>query len=194
LNEVLRARVRQGDLRDLPYADEEFHAALLNEVLEHVPDESASLTEIHRVLRIDGKLIVFSPNRWFPFEAHGVYLKRSGRFVPPYVPFIPYIPLPIGRRFFRYWARNYGHRELRNLVIDAGFQLEWTGFVWQTFENISGRQPWWISGSRGALRRIASLLERIPVLKMFGVSQVIVARKKSGPLNGAIRETSDPDD
>jgi hypothetical protein len=41
------------------------------------------------------------------FETHGVYLKRSGRRVPHYV------PLGIGRIWFRYWARNYWPRVLR---------------------------------------------------------------------------------
>ena len=175
--QVLQARVFQGNLEAIPFPNEDFDAALLNEVLEHLPDERKALAEIRRILRRDGHLIVFSPNRWFPFETHGVTMKRSGVRLPPYVPLIPYIPLSLGRRFLDYWARNYWHRELRDLVISSGFQIEATLYIWQTFENISGSQPGWMSRAKPVLRRLAGALERAPLLRNFGVSQVIVARR-----------------
>jgi SAM-dependent methyltransferase len=176
-HESLEDRVRQGDLEAIPFPDAHFDVAMLNEVLEHLPDERKALAEIRRVLRPGGALVVFSPNRWFPFETHGVVSRKTGRMIPPYVPLIPYIPLAIGRRFFQYWARNYWHRELRDLLVGAGFRIESTGYVWQTFENISGTQPAAIRVARPILRGMASVLERTPLLKQFGVSQVVVARK-----------------
>ncbi len=173
----LRDRVLEGNLEAIPFPDGDFDAALLNEVLEHLPDERKALTEITRVLRRGGHLIVFSPNRWFPFETHGVTTKRSGVRLPPYVPLIPYIPLSLGRRFLHYWARNYWHQELRDLVISSGFRIEAKLYIWQTFENISGSQPGWMSRAKPLLRRLAGALERTPLLKNFGVSQVIVARR-----------------
>lgn len=62
-----------------------------------------------------GALIVFSPNRLFPFETHGVALRGSGRKVPPAVPFIPWVPLRLGRLCFDYWARNYWPWEFASL-------------------------------------------------------------------------------
>src|SRR6185295_15840006 len=91
--DIGRQRIRQGDLNAIPFPDEFFDAVLLNEVLEHVPNERTVLLEIHRVLRRSGRLFVFSPNRWFPFETHGAELKMNGYKIPPYVPLIPYIPL-----------------------------------------------------------------------------------------------------
>lgn len=176
-SDALRNRVREANLESIPFSSEHFDAVLLNEVLEHVPDEAKVLAEIHRVLRDGGRVIVFSPNRWFPFETHGVILKSSGRILPPYVPLIPYIPLSLGRRVLKYWARNYWHGELRNLLVGAGFQIEAKRYMWQTFENISGTQPAWMARTSPLLRRLAGALERTPVLKGFGVSQVLVARK-----------------
>jgi SAM-dependent methyltransferase len=60
------------DGRSLPFDDASFDGAFVNEVLEHVVDEAASLDELHRVIRPGGYLVVISPNRWFPFEGHGV--------------------------------------------------------------------------------------------------------------------------
>jgi ubiquinone/menaquinone biosynthesis C-methylase UbiE len=169
--------VQQADLEALPFASDCFNSALLNEVLEHVPDERRALAEVWRVLRPGGTLIVLSPNRLYPFETHGVYLRASGRALPPHIPFVPYIPLRLGRRLFRYWARNYWPRELAELVRSAGFELTYTGFLWQTFENISGRQPRLITAVKPLLRGIANLGERVPVLRRLGVSQALVARK-----------------
>jgi ubiquinone/menaquinone biosynthesis C-methylase UbiE len=171
-----RNSIQQGDLSAIPFRSQSFDAVLLNEVLEHVPDERRVLLEIRRVLHRGGRLFVFSPNRWFPFETHGVELKWSGKKVPPYIPAIPYIPLPIGRQIFNYWARNYWHHELRELLTTSGFQIESTTFIWQTFENISGTQPRWMALCRPWLRTISSALEKTPLLRAFGVSQVVIAQ------------------
>ena len=69
------ARVSQGDIQKLPFRDVSFDLALVNEVLEHVPDDLAGLREVHRVLRPGGQVVVFSPNRLYPFETHGVFVR-----------------------------------------------------------------------------------------------------------------------
>src|SRR4051812_45501937 len=58
----------------LRFEDQSFDGVLLNEVLEHIADEAASSSEIRRVLRPYGFLAAISPNRWFPFEGHGMRL------------------------------------------------------------------------------------------------------------------------
>ena len=170
--------VKEGNLEHLEFADESFDLAILNEVLEHVPDERQALTEVRRILRPRGILLVLSPNRLYPFETHGVKLKRSRLQVPHYVPFIPYIPLGLGRLLFDYWARNYWPRQLADLVVDAGFDLIETDFLWQTFENISGKQPRLIAVLRPLLQRAAGLAEHVPGIRRFGVSQALIARKQ----------------
>jgi ubiquinone/menaquinone biosynthesis C-methylase UbiE len=169
--------VKEGNLEHLEFADESFDLAILNEVLEHVPNESRALTEVRRVLRPGGRLLVLSPNRLYPFETHGVRLRGSTHHVPHYVPFIPYIPLRLGRVLFDYWARNYWPRQLADLVVDAGFELAGTDYLWQTFENISGNQPRLIAVLRPFLRTAARIAERVPGLRRFGVSQAIIATK-----------------
>jgi SAM-dependent methyltransferase len=169
-------RLAAADIEGLPVASGEFDVALVNEVLEHVPDDARALREVFRVLRPGGTLLLFSPNRLYPFETHGVYT-RTGRRVSHAVPGIPYVPLAVGRRFLRYWARNYWPWELRRMLVAARFELVDTSYVWQTFENISGRQPTWMLPVRAGLRRIADVCEDTPGLRAFGVSQLLVARK-----------------
>jgi SAM-dependent methyltransferase len=173
----LAARLSLGDLEALPFPDRSFDLALLNEVLEHVPDDGAALAEVCRVLRPGGRLILLSPTRLYPFETHGVFRRGTGRRVPHTIPGIPWIPLALGTRLFDYWARNYWPWELRALVERAGLRVIATGGVWQTFENISGHQPRWLAALRPLLRALCAVCERIPGLRAFGVSQLIVAEK-----------------
>ncbi len=175
-NPAIADRVEQGDLETLRKPDNTFDGALLNEVLEHVPNEAKALKEIHRVLKPSATLIVCSPNRYFPFETHGSHWKNSQGGVPHWVPFIPWIPLGIAQSFLSFWARNYWPGELCRLLEQGGFEIVKKTYFWPTFENISGRQPWLIRVFKPVLRRVSSLLSNTPLLRRFGVSQVYVCR------------------
>ena len=177
LGEALAARLSLGDLEALAFPDASFDVALANEVLEHVPDDRGALAEVRRVLRPGGRLLVLSPTRLYPFETHGVFWRGTRSRVPHTVPFVPWIPLRFGMLLFDYWARNYWPWELRALVERAGFRVLETGAVWQTFENISGHQPRWMASLRPLLRGMGAIAERIPGLRAFGVSQLVVAER-----------------
>lgn len=174
---IPESSITLGDIQDLPFESESFDAVLLNEVLEHVPDHDEGLQEVYRVLRPGGVILVFSPNRCYPFETHGAYLKRSRKVVKHYVPFIPWIPLAVGKKFLDYPARNYWPRELRALLESHGFVFQGKDFVWQTFENISGIQPAWMKPVNKLLRKVSFMLEGIPLIRVMGVSQFLAMKK-----------------
>lgn len=50
--------LREGDAHHLPFADESFDAALCTYSLCNIPDPRVALSEMHRVLRRGGKLIL----------------------------------------------------------------------------------------------------------------------------------------
>ena len=110
-------------------------------------------------------MIVFSPNRLFPFETHGVHLRGKGTKISPAFPLIPYLPLPVGKLFFDYWARNYWPHQLRSMVRTAGFSIARLDFFWQTFENISGSQPYLIKKFKGMFRSVAATCEKMPLVR-----------------------------
>ena len=58
---------------NLPFENNFFDIVFLHEVLEHVKDDKKTISECFRVLKPGGKIIIFSPNRFFPFETHGIY-------------------------------------------------------------------------------------------------------------------------
>lgn len=51
-----------ADLRQLPFADETFDAALCTQVVEHIPDPEKALTEIRRVIKTGGAAVVTAPH------------------------------------------------------------------------------------------------------------------------------------
>jgi SAM-dependent methyltransferase len=59
------ADIKQGDARSLPFPDGEFDRVVAAEVLEHIPDDTAAMAELARVLRPGGTLAVTVP-RWLP--------------------------------------------------------------------------------------------------------------------------------
>lgn len=84
--EVLQRRgvgdVAQADVTDLPFGDETFDAAVLGEVLEHVPDDVAALQEVARVVRPQGRLAVSvpaDPARFGPSDRWAGHLRRYSR-------------------------------------------------------------------------------------------------------------------
>jgi len=84
--DVLRARlpgpVELADVTAMPFADESFDAAVLGEVLEHVPDDAGALSEVARVLRPHGVLAVSvpaNPARFGPSDRWAGHLRRYSR-------------------------------------------------------------------------------------------------------------------
>ena len=97
----------------LPFAPSVFDMILLNEVIEHVEDDRRTLEECLRVLRPGGHIVIFAPNRLYPFETHGIYLR--GRYVFGNIPLVNYLPGPIRNRLVPH-ARAYGVSDMRRLV------------------------------------------------------------------------------
>lgn len=57
------AKIIHGDAQNLPFGAREFSLIICLEVLEHLPDFRKAVTEIHRVLNADGRVIVSVPYR-----------------------------------------------------------------------------------------------------------------------------------
>jgi SAM-dependent methyltransferase len=54
-------KVHKGLAESLPFADESFDLVTALDVVEHLDDDVAGLKEMHRVLKADGKTLIFVP-------------------------------------------------------------------------------------------------------------------------------------
>lgn len=59
-----RHAMERGDITDLHYPDDSVDYFICFHVLEHIPDEGAALSEMHRVLRPGGTLVLQVPVDW----------------------------------------------------------------------------------------------------------------------------------
>jgi len=57
-----------------------FDLVFSHEVLEHVADDRACVIEMVRVTRPGGRIVIFVPNRLYPFETHGVFWRGRYHF------------------------------------------------------------------------------------------------------------------
>jgi SAM-dependent methyltransferase len=64
LRDLPYSELRQGSVLDLPFADNSFDVVFSHGVLHHVPEILQAQSEIHRVLRPGGELVVMMYARW----------------------------------------------------------------------------------------------------------------------------------
>lgn len=153
----------------LPFAAETFDVVLLHEVLEHVTDDEATLRETRRVLRAQGRVVIFCPNRLYPMETHGIFLGR--RYVFGNIPLVNWLPNPLRNRLVPH-ARAYTKAGLRRIYQRAGLRAVLHSYVYPGFDHIAG-------GRRAmgrALRAVLYPLENTP-LRIFGLSHYVVLEK-----------------
>lgn len=161
----------------LPLRDGCLDAAVLNEVIEHVADDAATLREVRRVLKPGGRCVIFAPNRLYPFETHGVYIGR--RYVFGNIPLVNWLPKAARSRLVPH-ARAYRHGDWGRLARAAGLEIVHHGYVYPGFDNVAARWPRVAS----ILRAICYRAEGTPAARL-GLSHLVVLRRGVGPGAGA---------
>lgn len=64
--------VRQGEIESLPFDDASFDLILVTDVIEHLRDDRAALSELHRVAVPDGRLLATVPAYKWLWSQHDV--------------------------------------------------------------------------------------------------------------------------
>ena len=80
----LKARFVQGDIRDLPFSDNEFDYLYTMGTIEHVPDPERAIKEIHRVLKPGGVAVIGVPYRYDIFGRAAVAYVVNKYNIGPY--------------------------------------------------------------------------------------------------------------
>jgi SAM-dependent methyltransferase len=161
-------QVKLGAAEALPYEDSSFDLVTGLDVVEHLDDDLAGLREMHRVLRSDGRALLFVPAFMFLW---GVQDDISNH------------------------RRRYTLSELKQVVTKAGFEIERATYVnlsffapiflGRLFMRISGLRPesennitiGFLNGVMGKLFGAERTLLKYLSFP-FGVSIICVARKR----------------
>jgi SAM-dependent methyltransferase len=153
----------------LPFPGRTFDLVLSHEVLEHVQDDRAALREIVRSLKPGGRLVLFCPNRGYPFETHGIYWRGRYRFGN--IPLINYLPRAWRDRLAPH-VNVYTRRDLERLFAGLPVRTVERTIIFGAYDNIIARRP----RLGTALRAILQWLERTP-LRVLGLSHFWVIEK-----------------
>ena len=159
----------------LPFPNQSFDIILSHEVLEHVQDDRQAVQEMVRVLRPGGRAIVFTPNRGYPFETHGIYWRGRYRFGN--IPLVNYLPRGLRNRLAPH-VRVYSSRDMERLFAGLPIRIVERTVIFGAYDNLIAR---WPAGGR-LLRRVLQSLEKSPA-RFLGLSHFWVLEKMPIPGN-----------
>jgi SAM-dependent methyltransferase len=154
---------------ELPFPGETFSMILSHEVLEHVHDDRIAVREMVRVLQTGGRILIFTPNRGYPFETHGIYWR--GQYVFGNIPLVNYLPRRL-RDLLAPHVRIYGRQDLERLFDGLPVSYAKRTIIFGGYDNIIARWP--IVGKM--LRAILQWMEHTP-LQVFGLSHFWIVEK-----------------
>jgi SAM-dependent methyltransferase len=158
-----------GAGENLPFPDGSFDLVLSNEVIEHVQDDRAAVEEIVRTLAPGGRLVLFCPNRGYPFETHGIYWRGIYHFGN--IPLVNYFPRRWRNRLAPH-VRVYSHRDLERLFSGLSVRLVHKSVIFGAYDNVIARWP----AAGRMLRSLLQSLEHTP-LSNLGLSHFWVVEK-----------------
>jgi hypothetical protein len=116
-------------------------------------------------------MIVFCPNRLYPFETHGAFWRGEYHFGN--IPLVNYLPDRWRDRVAPH-VRAYTRRGLRRLYRDLGCRVVVHTQIYPGYDNVASRRP----ALAGLLRAFTYLAERTP-LRAFGLSHLLVLEKRT---------------
>ena len=163
------AQITNAAGEQLPFPAESFPLILSHEVLEHVQDDRLAMEEMVRVLQPGGRVILFVPNRGYPFETHGIYWR--GRYHFGNIPLVNYLPRRLRDRLAPH-VRVYTAGDLKRLLAGLPVRIIERTILFGAYDNIIARWP----RLGRVLRGLLQFLERTP-LRGLGLSHLWVIEK-----------------
>ncbi len=153
----------------LPYPTNLFDTVFSNEVIEHVADDFQAASEMVRITKGGGHIVLFCPNRWYPVEQHGVYWRGHYHFGN--IPLVNYLPDLLRDRLAPH-VRTYTKAGLLQLFGNTPTRVVHYERVFGGYDNIERRYP--IFG-----RKLKSLLYRLEKTQfnVLGISHLLVLEK-----------------
>jgi len=153
----------------LPFPNDFFDLTFSNEVLEHVNNDYQVVREMIRTLKPGGRMVIFCPNRGYPFETHGIYWRGKYKFGN--IPLINYLPRSIRDKLAPH-VQVYTRKDLQKRFEGLPVKFLQRSTIFGAYDNIIAQSP--IIGN--FLRKILQFLEKTP-FQVFGLSHFWVVEK-----------------
>lgn len=174
--EVSQRLVTEANLKNLHFFQgtvetwkerEKYDLIILDNVLEHLPDQKLALERIEAALRPGGVLYMVVPNKLWPIEVHY------------HLPFLSYLPLSLANAYLRYTGKGTDY-------TDASFAPT----LLSLYRLMNRHRSWsWrltppadlnltTQGSVWHYRMGVAALRRFPSLWLISKAFLVVARKK----------------
>jgi len=144
---------------------------LSHEVLEHVQNDKQAIQEMVRVLKPGGRLVLFCPNRGYPFETHGIY--KNGKYIFGNIPLVNWLPRKWRDKFCPH-VEIYTRQDLRKLFKGLPVKFITQRTIFGGYDNIIQSRP----RLGKFLRRVLYALEKTP-LQRLGLSHFWVVEKQN---------------
>ncbi len=168
---IPRARgIAQAIGESLPFPDCTFDVVFSHEVLEHVSDDRRAMVEMARVTRRGGYVVIFAPNRLWPWETHGFYWR--GQYHQGNIPLINYLPNRWRNQLAGH-VRIYTKKNLLDLCAGLPLRVAVWCTVYPGFDKVARRMP----AISPAIRAISYRLETWPGFNRLGLSHFLVMEK-----------------
>lgn len=144
-----------------------FDVAVMDNVLEHIEDQTEALRQLSRCLKPGGVAFILVPNKLWPIEVH------YG------LPFLSYLPLPLANRYLQLSGRGQDYRDasyapsyrtMRRLLAERP-ELDARFTVPADITLADG-------GARATYQFGIALLRRFPALWMISKAFLVVAKKR----------------
>lgn len=154
---------------DLPFPDQSFDFILSHEVLEHVKDDRQAVCEMVRTLKTGGRAVIFTPNRGYPFETHGIFWRGNYRFGN--IPLVNWLPRRWRDKMVPH-VRVFSTQDMNRLFSKLPVRIIKKTIIFGAYDNIIARQK-----TLGTiLRTMLHALEKT-ALRCFGLSHFWVLEK-----------------
>jgi SAM-dependent methyltransferase len=142
----VRMPLVQADATLLPFADSSFDGVICSETIEHIPRDDSAVSEIARVLRPRGVLLVTVPNLWNASRLLEMVRQRD-----------------FTVRMMTGHLREYTPRRLRSLLRPYFTIEEWPPVTFGWTGKIGGRIDWLVR--IGILKRLSKSIAFVARLK-----------------------------
>ena len=153
----------------VPLTTDSFDLVFSHEVLEHVQDDQKAIQEMVRVLKPGGRIVLFCPNRGYPFETHGHYWK--GKYHFGNTPLINWLPRTWRDKLAPH-VKVYTRKDLAKLFEGLPVKFVERRTIFGAYDNIIERRPRFGK----ILRSVLQALEKTPMQRL-GLSHFWVVEK-----------------